>query len=162
MTAHEIRAAFDYDPMTGALERKDPSAKRRAHTGTVNHRKDTSYAVLCLNGKKLYAHRAAWMHANGDIPEGMVIDHIDGNGLNNRLTNLRVVTKSINQRNRRIAITNRTGVTGVTHHKNGFSVSCGGAYIGHFANLIEAVAARRAAEPIFGYIQKESVNHANS
>ena len=44
-------------------------------------------------------HRLVWETFNGEIPEGMVIDHIDGNRSNNALSNLRLVTQSENMSN---------------------------------------------------------------
>jgi hypothetical protein len=38
-------------------------------------------------------HRAVWESANGPVPEGYVIHHIDGNKGNNALENLEMVTK---------------------------------------------------------------------
>lgn len=152
MNAELIRAAFSYDPITGAIERKDGSRKRRQHTGTVNQRKDTAYSVLCIDGRKLYAHRAAWMHANGDIPDGLVIDHLNGNGLDNRLCNLRAVTKTANQRNRR---TTRSGVLhGVHQHRGGFIVQCANRYVGWTHDFFEACCKRKSAEALAGYMGK--------
>lgn len=51
------------------------------------------------NNKKISAHRLVWEAFNGPIPEGMVIDHIDGNRSNNALSNLRLVSQSDNMDN---------------------------------------------------------------
>lgn len=34
------------------------------------------YGLVNINGRKIKAHRAAWIEANGPIPEGLVVDHI--------------------------------------------------------------------------------------
>lgn len=41
-------------------------------------------------------HRIVYIHQFGDIPDGMFINHIDGNRSNNRLSNLEAVTPSEN------------------------------------------------------------------
>ena len=48
------------------------------------------------DGKTIYMHRLVI-----DVPKGMETDHINHNGLDNQKKNLRIVTKSQNQHNRR-------------------------------------------------------------
>ena len=63
---------------------------------------NTNYAFFYKRFKggryiRVYAH---WLVLGLKIPRGMVVDHIDGNGLNERAENLRIVTKKENQANR--------------------------------------------------------------
>lgn len=145
---------FTYEPDTGRLlwAVKRPGGRSKAigeEAGSVCG--DKRYRSVFTLGKRHYVHRVIWEMVNGPVPQGMCIDHIDGNGLNNRIENLRVTTLSGNQRNRRVSRNNRTGVSGVFHAKNGFAVTCGGQYVGYFQNLDAAVAARKSAEPQHGY-----------
>ena len=71
--------------------------KNRKATG-----KDYIYNQFVLKtGKKRWflRHRVIWYYFNGEIPEGMEIDHINGMPSDNRLENLRVVTHKDNMNN---------------------------------------------------------------
>lgn len=46
-----------------------------------------------------YAHRLVWVMHNGDIPDGMMVDHINLDKSDNRIENLRLVNKSGNAQN---------------------------------------------------------------
>lgn len=66
---------------------------------------------------KLYkAHRVAWLIEMGEIPDGMIIDHANGVGSDNNISNLRLATQSQNLCNKRVQSNNATGVKGVSMH----------------------------------------------
>ena len=80
----------------------------------------SAYRWRILKGKKggIYAHtckhRPVLMHRMLiSVPQGKCIDHINGNGLDNRRSNLRVATLSQNQMNRGVQKNNKSGVKGV-------------------------------------------------
>jgi DNA (cytosine-5)-methyltransferase 1 len=70
-------------------------------SGAVNY---AGYIVhkISYNGVKkvVRAHRIVWIAANGPIPEGLVVDHINRNRSDNRLSNLRLVDAQGNAANR--------------------------------------------------------------
>ena len=52
------------------------------------------YKTIVVNGKQVPEHRAMWEQSHGPIPEGYVIHHINGNGKDNRLENLMLMSLS--------------------------------------------------------------------
>lgn len=61
--------------------------------------KRNGYTRVLINGKTSSAHVLVWEAFNGPKPDGMVIDHIDGNRSNNCLNNLRLVSQNDNMKN---------------------------------------------------------------
>jgi hypothetical protein len=90
------------------------------------------------------------------LPGVEVVDHRDGDGLNNRRSNLRPATSVENQRNRGKSRTNTSGFLGVSWHKAsrrwhariqaapGETLS-----LGYFVDLVEAARARDAAALVY-------------
>lgn len=69
--------------------------------------------VMALGGKQALIHRIIWEMLRQSIPEGMIIDHKDGNPLNNKIDNLRCTIIPINQRNQKLCSRNKSGKCGV-------------------------------------------------
>jgi hypothetical protein len=79
--------------------------------------RNDGYVGIFVKGTYYFAHRIVWEMFNGEIPTGLVIDHIDGNRANNRIENLRLCTFQQNHFNRGKQSNNKSGFKGVSWHK---------------------------------------------
>lgn len=70
------------------------------------------YLVVRLNRKLYTVHRVIFSMFNGYFPE--YVDHIDGNPLNNKVTNLRECNAAENGWNSKLSSKNTSGVKGVS------------------------------------------------
>lgn len=113
------------------------------------------YAVGRILDSAYPAHRIIWRMETGDCPE--FIDHINGDRTDNRIENLRAVTRMENHQNMARSKINTSGVTGVTWNRNArkwqASIRCGEekVHLGLFACIEEAAKVRKAAERKFGF-----------
>jgi hypothetical protein len=155
ISADRLRELLDYDKKTGELIRR--STKTVA--GSVD--KTTGYRRIRVDGERDYAHRLAYLYKNGNIPDG-VIDHIDHNRDNNRLSNLRAIPKSHNNRNRLLLSNNTSGASGVYKAGNKWRAVIGEngkrRNIGNFNTLEEARSARSLEEKRLGYSTSHGVS----
>ena len=120
-TAEEYKEYF-------AVNENSPSGLDRiAKTWTGNHLKGDigpagyviekygkKYWKTKFKNKSVIVHRIIWTLVYGEIPANHIIDHIDGNSLNNNIENLRLIDQELNSRNRTKNKNNTTGVTGVS------------------------------------------------
>lgn len=112
-----------------------------------------SYRTIMLDGGSKCAHRLAWFIFNGEIDESMQIDHINGNGLDDRIENLRQVTASENSKNLRMHKGNTSGFCGVRFCKSygKWQARIGKDNLGYFNSYEDAVSARIKGEIKRGY-----------
>ena len=119
-TRASLKAALDYDPATGIFRWKHrpdvpPHVNARlagTEAGSRHPDGHTVYRRIRLKGKLYFAHRLAWLYVTGEWPPAL-IDHIDDDGSNNRIANLRPATAIENAGNKRMK-PNGIGVRGVS------------------------------------------------
>lgn len=102
-------------------------------------------------------HRIAWEMVNGEIPDGFEIDHENQIRTDNRISNLRMVTRSENMKNKSIYSSNKSGVSGVNWDSrknlwrariqvNGKRIS-----LGRYKTIELAMIAQEAARAKYGF-----------
>lgn len=107
LTQEYIKSILNYDPETGVLTWKN-RVKVGKEVGGISH----GYRRLGVDGVRYLAHRIIWLWNYGYLPENE-IDHINRIKDDNRLINLREVSRQCNQRNRGPNKNNTSGVKGV-------------------------------------------------
>jgi hypothetical protein len=107
---------FGYDPETGRLWRKRGGSGFRAGDDCGNVMPSGHIRVKFKN--RLYlAHRLIYRMVYGIDPGAMQVDHINRDGGDNRICNLRLATQSQNLQNSNKYKNNKTGFYGVHYHK---------------------------------------------
>lgn len=145
---------YDVDPEKGLVFNKDGTVAGRV----TSH----GYVVVPFRrGRPIFAHRIVWEKANGPIPAGQMIDHINGIKTDNRIANLRLSTNSQNQMNR-TALQGKVPFKGVTLHVTGkFQAQIKKGGKNHYLGLHDtaegaAKAYAEAAKQLFGKFAAEA------
>lgn len=113
ISQEEIRNLLDYNPDTGLFFWKRNRGKILAGT-KAGHPNSMGHLEIKINYKAYLAHRLAWLYIYGHFPEGD-IDHANRVRNDNRLSNLRLATRSQNIANSRRKL-GASGYRGVHAH----------------------------------------------
>lgn len=141
ITQEKLKKIFNYNPETGLFTRKNNGVVVGYKVGS----KGKFYLGTEIKGKQYKIHRLAWLYCYGEHPS-KIIDHIDGNGFNNAIDNLRDISNSENLQNQKKAMsTNKSsGLLGVYGGNNGTKfraiITLNGKrkHLGYFDSAIEA------------------------
>jgi hypothetical protein len=187
LTAEIVREILRYDEVSGNLYwRKRPvsyfcDSKRwtaKEHCKAWNTQFSGKEAGWLFKGrrgqirrcvtvlkKKYYATHIIWMLKTGALPTG-IIDHKDRNSLNDRWSNLRETTQSVNCKNASLRKDNSTGVNGVRRFGNKYqariSVNKRYIHLGTFLTLDEATKARAKANKQYSFSKNHGMKKETS
>ena len=103
-----LKDAFYYQD--GKLMRKHSSGNYKAHT-EVGSSAGSRYAATTFKGKRMLVHRIIYAIMHNEMPE--MLDHINGNSLDNRIENLRKANASQNGQNKKTMPSNKSGAKNV-------------------------------------------------
>lgn len=118
LTYERLTHLLKFDPQTGLFSWNNRPCGH-CQTKPVGYTPKSGYVVVMLDGVNYRAHRLALFYVNQKWPDGMV-DHINGVRDDNRICNLRIVSRSGNGQNqRRAKAGSQSGVLGA--HKHGKS-----------------------------------------
>jgi hypothetical protein len=104
LSAERLRELLHYDPETGVFTWR--ISRRKVQPGKVAGWVQSPGAphkprrCIEVDQRNYKAHRLAWLYQHGTWPDG-VIDHKNGDSLDNRIGNLRDVSQKVNIQNER-------------------------------------------------------------
>ena len=141
LTQQELQLHIHYDAVSGVFTR----LKGKGAGTTINGiNKCKQYQYIRVLGTRYMAHRLAWLYIHGKWPISD-IDHINRIKYDNRISNLREVTKSENQYNRGLSTNSSTGAKGVYKTKYGYiaqiTINSKPIYLGTYSTVDEASSA---------------------
>ena len=108
---------YHYNPDTGVLTHRNPKKKSYQGREVGSRPNADGYKVIKIDGVLYIQSRIIWMMMTEQDPGELEVDHKDEDKLNNKWSNLRLVTSSQNKHNRSLAADNTSGFKGVCWDK---------------------------------------------
>lgn len=107
----ELVETLEYRPETGDFFWKNPKSNRVKVGQKAGCLNAYGYVVIFFKGKLRQASHLAWLYVYGVLPKEL--DHINHTPADNRISNLRLCSRSENQSNRRKQSNNTSGFKGI-------------------------------------------------
>ena len=175
LTQNKLKELLSYDEKTGIFTWKVSNSNRVKVGSIAGTRRPDDYLIIMINKKGYRAHQLAWFYVHGYFPEND-IDHINRKRKDNRIKNLREISRQCNLRNSKKRVSNTSGITGIYWHKinskwvSTIKINYQTYHLGSFIDYNEAVCIRLAAEQClnwsncdsnssaYQYVQKHIIN----
>lgn len=156
LTQERLKELLHYDPDTGVFIWKVKIADKIIIGDVAGYKRGGGYVLIGIYGIKYLAHRLVWLYAHGGFPPEQ-IDHINQIKDDNRIVNLRAVSRTENLRNRKLPSNNTSGFIGVGWVKQSkrwcarITVKNKLIQLGSYTDISDAISARKAANIKYGY-----------
>lgn len=144
ITRERLKELLEYNPETGLFSRLQNRANQKK--GSIVGTKDKDgYLEVTLDRVKYKLHRLAWFYSYNNWP--IEIEHDNRIKDDNRLCNLRNVTRVQNSKNHPLHKDNKLGISGLCWNRGAWQVYIGKRkYVGRYKDFFEACCARKSAE----------------
>ena len=160
-----VRGRFNYDENTGSFTYRISTSYRTKvgdEAGWLWTDKNKKYRKVKVKGTSYNVHRLIWLWYYGTHPVDQ-LDHINGNSLDNRISNLREVDNITNSMNRSIQSNNTSGYHGINQLPSGnwrvrININKKRVSIGTYDSFELALDARKTAEEKYNY----HINHGRN
>lgn len=156
ITSKELKKKLNYNPKTGIFKWRYTVTSRAIKDSEAGWHTERGYIRITINKHRYPAHRLAWLYVFNEFPQGE-IDHINHNKGDNRIINLRVVTRQENSKNLPMMSNNTSGHTGVYWNNNykkwvaELTLAGKKVFNKAFKQIENAIVARERAEIIFNF-----------
>jgi hypothetical protein len=162
LVSHEdLKRIIDYDPETGIFVWKEKISDKvvvgsNAGCETKNSCGNATYLFVGIYNKLYRGHRLAWFYHYGVWPKG-VVDHINHDGLDNSIKNLRDLSIQGNSKNTPLSKANKSGVCGVCWDRAkelwlaNIRIDGVTRFLGYFEDFNDAVTCRQNAQKELGF-----------
>lgn len=160
ISADVLKELVFYDPVTGDFTLR--KATRDKGVGeSPEHISPIGYSVVTLPRSVVgtrhqeYSHRLAFLYMTGSFPVG-IVDHLDGNKLNNSWDNIKDGNRQDNQKNMKKSAANTSGISGVFWDKSRskWLVQVGKKFYGRFSVKEDAISKRDCVYKELGYSER--------
>ena len=116
VTQKDLLEMLSYDPDTGILIWTHPKSNAIKSGTPAGSLVTSGHLQMKINSQQVQVHRVIWCMLYGYWPD--LVDHKDGNPLNNRKDNLRLASSAQNACNRKVGSDCKSGFKGVNQKPN--------------------------------------------
>lgn len=154
----ELSTFMAYHKVLGPVVIRKRTAASRPVGSALGSKSKRGYMVHSFHGKPWSVHQFVWLWHYGKLPK--MLDHINGDKLDNRIENLREVTHTEQNRNRKLST---TGTAGISYHTKAqkwrarIGLRPKEIHLGVFDSFTDAFLARQnylAAHPELGFTDR--------
>lgn len=169
ITQEILKEYLFYDPITGYFTWIKQSARNifpGFRAGTLQQTVwGKTYIKIKLLHVQYFSHRLAFIYMTG-LDTDLQVDHINGDGTDNRWVNLRLVTHQDNGKNQKKHSNNTSGISGINFDRYWnkwlvrISINQKVKNLGYYDNLFDAACVRKSAELKHSYHSNHGSNRS--